>query len=209
VWWHTLAIPTLDGEAEAGGHQVQGQCGLHNETLSQKKQNNKRVSEHCQSSRQHSGGLLKSFTFLWFGAFLFILQYWGLNSGSTLWATPPSSVLCGFFQGRVSRTICPGWLGTSILLISASWAARIIGVRHIFHAVKHTQNKNYHFTHLKVWSSVTWTTSALCALTATIQLQNLLLLPLSTNYWIPISQPWGTTGWLAGSKSLATLSGIT
>jgi hypothetical protein len=28
------------------------------------------------------------------------------------------------------RTICPGWLGTPILLISASWVARIIGVSH-------------------------------------------------------------------------------
>jgi hypothetical protein len=31
----------------------------------------------------------------------------------------------GFFWDRVLRTICPGWLRTVILLISASWAARI------------------------------------------------------------------------------------
>jgi hypothetical protein len=32
-----------------------------------------------------------------------------------------SIVLCeGFFQDRVSRTICQGWLRTVILLISAS-----------------------------------------------------------------------------------------
>jgi hypothetical protein len=34
------------------------------------------------------------------------------------------------FQARVLRTICLGWLWTSILLISASWVARIIGVSH-------------------------------------------------------------------------------
>jgi hypothetical protein len=35
-----------------------------------------------------------------------------------------------FFRDRVSKTICPGWLQTSILLISASWVARITGVSH-------------------------------------------------------------------------------
>jgi hypothetical protein len=35
-----------------------------------------------------------------------------------------------FFQDRVSWTICHGWLQTSILLISASWVARITGVGH-------------------------------------------------------------------------------
>jgi hypothetical protein len=40
-------------------------------------------------------------------------------------------LLCvGYFQGRVSQTICPGWSWTVILLISASWVARIIGVSH-------------------------------------------------------------------------------
>jgi hypothetical protein len=32
------------------------------------------------------------------------------------------------FQDRVSWTICPGWLWTVILLISASWVAGITGV---------------------------------------------------------------------------------
>jgi hypothetical protein len=36
----------------------------------------------------------------------------------------------GFFRDRVSKTICLGWLGTVILLISAPWVARIIGVSH-------------------------------------------------------------------------------
>jgi hypothetical protein len=35
-----------------------------------------------------------------------------------------------FFQDRVSRVICPGWLWTVILLISASWVARITGMSH-------------------------------------------------------------------------------
>jgi hypothetical protein len=34
----------------------------------------------------------------------------------------------GFFWDRVSQTICPGWLQTMILLISASWVAMITGV---------------------------------------------------------------------------------
>jgi hypothetical protein len=36
----------------------------------------------------------------------------------------------GFFQERISRTICPGWLQTMILLISASWEATITGMSH-------------------------------------------------------------------------------
>jgi hypothetical protein len=36
----------------------------------------------------------------------------------------------GFFWDRVSQTICPGWLRKVILLISASWVARITGVSH-------------------------------------------------------------------------------
>jgi hypothetical protein len=35
-----------------------------------------------------------------------------------------------FFWDRVLQTICPDWLWTSILLISASWVARITGVSH-------------------------------------------------------------------------------
>jgi hypothetical protein len=35
-----------------------------------------------------------------------------------------------YFQGRVSWTICLGWLWTVILLLSASWVARITGVSH-------------------------------------------------------------------------------
>jgi hypothetical protein len=35
-----------------------------------------------------------------------------------------------YFQDRVSQTTCLGWLRTSILLISASWVARITGMSH-------------------------------------------------------------------------------
>jgi hypothetical protein len=36
----------------------------------------------------------------------------------------------GFFQDKISWTIFSGWLWTMILLISASWVARITGVSH-------------------------------------------------------------------------------
>jgi hypothetical protein len=42
-----------------------------------------------------------------------------------------SPIFCdGFFRDRVSWTISPGWLWITILLISASWVARITGVSH-------------------------------------------------------------------------------
>jgi hypothetical protein len=44
-----------------------------------------------------------------------------------LWkATPPALFLAGFFQDRVSGTICPGWFWTLILLICflSSWDYR-------------------------------------------------------------------------------------
>jgi hypothetical protein len=61
---------------------------------------------------------------------LFFLWYWGLNSGPTPWATPPALVCEGFFWDRVSWTICPGWLQTTILLISAFWVARLTDISH-------------------------------------------------------------------------------
>jgi hypothetical protein len=62
--------------------------------------------------------------------FIYFLQFWGLNSGPTPQATPPIFFYEGFFRDRVSRTVCLGWLLTVILLVSASWVARIIGVSH-------------------------------------------------------------------------------
>jgi hypothetical protein len=35
-----------------------------------------------------------------------------------------------YFRDRVSRAIYPGWLRTMILLISASWVARVTGMNH-------------------------------------------------------------------------------
>jgi hypothetical protein len=44
---------------------------------------------------------------------------------------PPALFFCDFFcHDRVSRTICQGWLRTSIFLIFASQVARITGMSH-------------------------------------------------------------------------------
>jgi hypothetical protein len=53
------------------------------------------------------------------------LWYWGLNSRPSPLATPPAEFFGIVFWDRVSQTICLGWLQTVILLISASWVARI------------------------------------------------------------------------------------
>jgi hypothetical protein len=79
--------------------------------------------------------MLKMFVFYpptWWLIWLcfFFFQYWGLNSGPMPWATPPALFLWRVFQDRVSRTICLGWLWTAILLISASWVARITVMSH-------------------------------------------------------------------------------
>jgi hypothetical protein len=54
-----------------------------------------------------------------------------LNSGSSPWPTPLALFLWRVFPDRVSWTICLGWLRTAIILISASWVARIAGVSHL------------------------------------------------------------------------------
>jgi hypothetical protein len=41
-----------------------------------------------------------------------------------------SPIFAKGFRDRVSRTICSGWLQTAILLIFASWVARITGTSH-------------------------------------------------------------------------------
>jgi hypothetical protein len=81
---------------------------------------------------QHS---LKRFFFF----FLVVLAF-ELNASrllgrhSTPWATPSVLFCVGYFQNRVSWTICPGWLQTLILLISASHVARITGMSHWYSA---------------------------------------------------------------------------
>jgi hypothetical protein len=47
-------------------------------------------------------------------------------------ARQPFVVVVEYFPDRVSQTICPGCLPTTILLISASWVARITGMRPVF-----------------------------------------------------------------------------
>jgi hypothetical protein len=57
------------------------------------------------------------------------LWYKDLNSGPTPWAILPAPFCEGFFRDRVLwNYICLGWLRTKILLISASWVARITGM---------------------------------------------------------------------------------
>jgi hypothetical protein len=71
----------------------------------------------------HSRGwyfYIKKF-YITFFFFFFFLWYWGLNSGPSLWAPPPALFSWKVFWDRVSRTICLGWLQTTILLIFASW----------------------------------------------------------------------------------------
>jgi hypothetical protein len=41
-----------------------------------------------------------------------------------------TSPCAGYFWNRVSQTVCPGWLWTTILLIPAFQVARITGVSH-------------------------------------------------------------------------------
>jgi hypothetical protein len=78
-----------------------------------------------------------------------LLQCWGLNSGPIPWTTPPA-----LFCDRVWGTVCPGWLQTSILLISASWVAGITGVSHLHQAkcvLKSSSNScNILLGHLKL-----------------------------------------------------------
>jgi hypothetical protein len=64
-------------------------------------------------------------------------QYWGLSSvsclkgrPSTAWVTPSTLYCIGYFQDSVLQTIFLGWHQTLILLISASWVARITGMKH-------------------------------------------------------------------------------
>jgi hypothetical protein len=73
----------------------------------------------------------------------FFWQYWSLNSGPSPWATPPALFCDEYFWDRVSRTICPGYIRTTILLISVSWVARIIGMSHWHPAVTHFFKKMY------------------------------------------------------------------
>jgi hypothetical protein len=60
--------------------------------------------------------------------FVFSVLGFELRAYTSNHSTSPFSE--GFFWDRVSWIICPGWLQTMILLISASWVARITGESH-------------------------------------------------------------------------------
>jgi hypothetical protein len=64
------------------------------------------------------------------GAIFLCVWYWGLNSGPSPWTTAPALFCEAFFKIESRETIFLGWLQTTILLISASWVARITGVGH-------------------------------------------------------------------------------
>jgi hypothetical protein len=94
-----------------------------------------------------SPGILFLFTWLvsaylsalgWDATFFFFFVVTGLElrAYTLSHSTSPFYVCVRYFQDRVSRTICSGWLWTLILLISASWVARITGVR--YHFLKET-----------------------------------------------------------------------
>jgi hypothetical protein len=69
--------------------------------------------------------LKKVFFFFFFAVLRLELRAYTLS-----YSISPFIFVMGFFQARVSQTICLGWLWTSIPLISASWVARIAGVSH-------------------------------------------------------------------------------
>jgi hypothetical protein len=56
--------------------------------------------------------------------------FWVLNLEPTPWASLPALFCDGFFQDRVFQSICLDYFQIMILLISASWVARIIGMSH-------------------------------------------------------------------------------
>jgi hypothetical protein len=64
-----------------------------------------------------------------------LMASWLLSRYFTTWATSPTLFCVGFFWDTVSQTSCLGWLQTVILLISASWVARIAGMSH-WHPVR-------------------------------------------------------------------------
>jgi hypothetical protein len=62
--------------------------------------------------------------------FIYLFSVWGLNSGPSPWATPPTLFFWRVFEIGSLGIICPGWLQTEVFLISATWVVRIIGMSH-------------------------------------------------------------------------------
>jgi hypothetical protein len=61
---------------------------------------------------------------------LLLLGYWGLNTWTISWTTPPALLYEDFFPDKFSQTVYPGQFQTTVLLISASCIARITGMSH-------------------------------------------------------------------------------
>jgi hypothetical protein len=100
-------------------------------------------------------------------------EVWGMDSCPTPWAIPPALFCDEFFWDRVLRTICLGWLWTVILLIFASWVARITGTSTLSNVYKLSGcGKTWKFHrglnltpafYSRSWSSVsTLVTSSVC-----------------------------------------------
>jgi hypothetical protein len=67
--------------------------------------------------------------------YILIFFFAGLGFKLMAYTLSHSILLCeGFFWDRVSWTICLVWLQTMILLISATWVARITGMSHQYPA---------------------------------------------------------------------------
>jgi hypothetical protein len=58
------------------------------------------------------------------------MQSWAWTQGLLLEPFHQPYLCEGFFWDRVSWAVCPGWVWTSILLIYASWVARLTGGSH-------------------------------------------------------------------------------
>jgi hypothetical protein len=87
-------------------------------------------------------------TFIYLFIYLFIYVLLGFELRASSHSTSPF-LWWIFFKIGSSGTICPGWLRTSIPLISASWVARITGVRHQCWAV-HSKHSRDHLTILNI-----------------------------------------------------------
>jgi hypothetical protein len=85
---------------------------------------------HFPSWLAFKGRLLPSFLTFLFIFVLFCFCGTVSHTCSTTSATPPALLYVGYFQDRVSRTICLSWLRAVTLLISASPGVRITGVSH-------------------------------------------------------------------------------
>jgi hypothetical protein len=64
------------------------------------------------------------------GIIIFFLRYLGLNSGPSLWATPPALLLWRVFWDKVSQNYLPGLSSNLDPSDLTSWVARISGVNH-------------------------------------------------------------------------------